>query len=60
MYGVLSSGVQMHYQNWFLDANLGLLCWHGVQNTLVDRKSQLAKIWTSGMDQVHVILSEFN
>ena len=22
MYGVLSSGVQMHCQNWFLDANL--------------------------------------
>ena len=29
MYGVLSSGVQMHYQNWFLDANLApsVLAW---------------------------------
>ena len=22
MYGVLTSGVQMHYQNWFLNSNL--------------------------------------
>ena len=29
MYGVLSSGIQMHCQNWFLDANLApsVLAW---------------------------------